>query len=93
MIVGNKVDKESSTRQVTREEGLEFARKMGTLFIESSAKTRQGVKEAFTEVNRKIVETPSLWQRGAAGVGTSTANKIDLSADAGEGDYYSYCSC
>ena len=55
MIVGNKVDKESSgNREVTRKEGEAFARKMGTLFIEASAKTKTGVKDAFIEVVRKV---------------------------------------
>jgi len=64
MIVGNKVDKESSgNREVSRKEGEAFARKMGTLFIEASAKTKTGVKDAFIEVVRKIIETPSLWQK------------------------------
>jgi len=55
MIVGNKVDKESSgSREVSRKEGEAFARKMGTLFIEASAKTRTGVKDAFIEVVRKV---------------------------------------
>ncbi|KAJ3026156.1 UNVERIFIED_CONTAM: hypothetical protein HDU68_006112 [Siphonaria sp. JEL0065] len=65
MLVGNKVDKETgeATRQVTRKEGEAFARRMGTLFIEASAKTRAGVKEAFTEVVRKIIETPDLYQK------------------------------
>jgi len=55
MIVGNKVDKESSgSREVSRKEGEAFARKMGTLFIEASAKTKTGVKDAFIEVVRKV---------------------------------------
>ncbi|KAI8143901.1 small GTPase superfamily [Fennellomyces sp. T-0311] len=62
MIVGNKVDKESS-RAVTTKEGAEMARKLQTLFIECSAKTNAGVQEAFEELVTKIIETPSLWQK------------------------------
>ncbi|KAL1928823.1 hypothetical protein VTP01DRAFT_2609 [Rhizomucor pusillus] len=62
MIIGNKVDKESS-RVVSYEEGAALAQKWQTLFIECSAKTKVGVKEAFEELVTKIVETPSLWQR------------------------------
>ncbi|KAF9295286.1 Ras- protein Rab-18 [Mortierella antarctica] len=64
MIVGNKVDKESS-REVSRQEGQEFARKLQTLFVECSAKTKLGVQQAFDELVQQIIDTPSLWQKQA----------------------------
>jgi len=60
IIVGNKVDKEFS-RQVQTSEGEAFARRMNSLFIETSAKTAVGVSEAFKEVAEKIIDTPELW--------------------------------
>jgi Ras-related protein Rab-18 len=48
---------------------------MNSLFIETSAKTAVGVREAFTEVVEKIMETPELWapvtpeRKGAVGRG------------------------
>ena len=62
MLVGNKIDKETE-RQVSRNEGLDFARKHSMLFIEASAKTRDGVECAFEELIEKIMETPGLWER------------------------------
>jgi len=59
MLIGNKVDK-SEPRQVSREEGLAFAKKHAMLFIECSAKTRLGVQQAFEELVQKILETPAL---------------------------------
>jgi len=59
MLVGNKIDKEN--RQVTRDEGTRFARKHSMLFIEASAKTREGVQCSFEELVQKILETPDLW--------------------------------
>ncbi|EGG19023.1 Rab GTPase [Cavenderia fasciculata] len=56
LLVGNKIDKEN--REVTREEGLEFARSKAMLFIECSAKTKVGIQQAFEELAHKILETP-----------------------------------
>ncbi|CAG8433205.1 517_t:CDS:2 [Ambispora gerdemannii] len=61
ILVGNKLDKETS-RAISRKEGLAFAQKSNTLFIECSAKTREGVEEAFEELqeprNKVIVSQP-----------------------------------
>lgn len=39
---------------VTYEEGANFARKLSTLFVECSAKTKVGVKQAFEELVEKV---------------------------------------
>lgn len=36
------------------EEGAAFARKLSTLFVECSAKTKVGVKQAFEELVEKV---------------------------------------
>ncbi|XP_018024621.1 ras-related protein Rab-18-B [Hyalella azteca] len=60
MLVGNKIDKPG--REVSREEGLAFARRHAMLFIEASAKTQDGVQCAFEELVQKILQTPGLWE-------------------------------
>ncbi|XP_015741251.1 ras-related protein Rab-18-B-like isoform X2 [Coturnix japonica] len=58
MLVGNKTDKPD--REVERKEGLQFAKKRSLLFIETSAKTQDGVQHAFEELVIKILQTPNL---------------------------------
>lgn len=53
MLVGNKIDQEDS-REITRDEGARFARKHSMLFIEASARTREGVQIAFEELVQKV---------------------------------------
>ncbi|CAK1541256.1 unnamed protein product [Leptosia nina] len=59
LVVGNKIDKD---RVVTRQAGQAFAQKHRMLFIESSAKTQEGINLAFEELVQKIIETPGLWE-------------------------------
>ncbi|KAF8068358.1 YPTV3 [Scenedesmus sp. PABB004] len=59
MVVANKVDLESE-RQVSKAAGHDFARNMGCLYVETSAKTNVAVQQAFEELVLKILETPAL---------------------------------
>jgi len=52
-LIGNKSDLESQ-RDVTYEEAKAFAEENGLMFIETSAKTGEGVEEAFLETARRI---------------------------------------
>jgi len=55
LLVGNKIDK-SGDREVPREEAAEFARNKGMVFIETSAKTKAGIQQAFEEIVQKIMD-------------------------------------
>uniref|UniRef100_A0A183C2R2 Mitochondrial pyruvate carrier n=1 Tax=Globodera pallida TaxID=36090 RepID=A0A183C2R2_GLOPA len=59
MLIGNKSDLEAR-REVKKEEGEQFARENGLVFMETSAKTAANVEEAFIdtakEIYRKIQE-------------------------------------
>jgi len=73
ILVGNKVDKEFS-RQVSTAQGQQFADRMKSLFIETSAKTAVNVKDVFHEVVQKILDTPELWDSGPVKTSTSSGN-------------------
>ena len=57
LLVGNKIDLE---HQVARDTAEAWARRKGMIFLETSAKSDIGVKQAFDEVVRKIFESPTL---------------------------------
>ncbi|KAJ7747688.1 ras-domain-containing protein [Mycena maculata] len=98
ILVGNKVDKEFS-RQVPTAEAQAFATRMNSLFVEASAKTSVGVKEAFTEVVERIMDVPELWE-STPGVGASAKSSggqmpggnVNL-ADGNEQEDGGGCSC
>jgi small GTP-binding protein len=68
IVIGNKSDKETE-RTVSREEASEFARENGCLFLECSAKSNAFVREAFEELVRGVLETPSLVEETSTGEG------------------------
>lgn len=53
-LVGNKCDLAHRRRAVTEEEGKQFAKEHGLIFMEASAKTAQNVEEAFVETAAAI---------------------------------------
>ena len=53
VLVGNKKDLEAD-REVSYEEGMEFAKRNKLIFFETSAKTSENVDDTFTHVTRII---------------------------------------
>ena len=53
VVVGNKIDLVNE-RAVTTGEGQDFAKSLGALFIETSAKTRFNVDECFADLVREV---------------------------------------
>ncbi|KAG0345227.1 hypothetical protein BG004_003864 [Podila humilis] len=80
-----RISKESS-REVSRQEGQDFARKLQTLFVECSAKTKLGVQQAFDELVQQIIDTPSLWQKQAA-------PNVRLQTNTEASQEYGGCAC
>ncbi|THF94178.1 hypothetical protein TEA_004441 [Camellia sinensis var. sinensis] len=65
ILVGNKVDKEGE-RAVSREEGMALAQEHKSLFLECSAQKRENVQQCFKELTLKILDIPSLLEKGSA---------------------------
>ncbi|WZZ23746.1 hypothetical protein YC2023_007147 [Brassica napus] len=55
MLIGNKCDL-AHKRAVSKEEGEQFAKEHGLLFLEASARTAQNVEEAFIKTAGKILQ-------------------------------------
>mmetsp|Transcript_13303 Transcript_13303/g.26517 ORF Transcript_13303/g.26517 Transcript_13303/m.26517 type:complete len:204 (-) Transcript_13303:2385-2996(-) len=68
MIVANKTDLEE-LREVDTNECIEFAKKHGCLYVETSAKGNVAVDQAFEELVIKVLETPSLLEGPTSGLG------------------------
>ena len=54
ILVGNKID--INRREVTNEEGMNFANERNMKYFETSAKTGYGIKEAFNQIFQDIYE-------------------------------------
>ncbi len=74
MLIGNKTDEGEEKRKVSKSEGSKFARDHGMLFIEASAKTQEGVNQAFEELLEKILDVPALLGESAAAAGNRHGN-------------------
>ena len=64
LLVGNKIDLE---RKVPRERAEAWARSHGMLFMEASAKTKEGIREVFMEVVQKILDNPDALANAVPG--------------------------
>ena len=57
IIIGNKADIEQDKRQVSFEEGKNYAESKGYHFYETSAKTKQNVEKAFNDIFEQLFQT------------------------------------
>ncbi|KAJ3548003.1 hypothetical protein NMY22_g1433 [Coprinellus aureogranulatus] len=55
-IRGNPAAKQPKAREVTTEEGEQWAKEEGLLFVEASAKSGQNVEKAFVDASRDILD-------------------------------------
>ena len=67
LVIGNKLD--CDDRAVSKAEGAAFARAHGCLFLEASARSRVGVREAFDELIGRCAESPALLAASAPASG------------------------
>ena len=79
-------------RAVSKEEGQKCARKHQMMFIEASAKTREGVQCAFEELVEKIIQTPQLWEKSQSNNNKGNGNTLSLDQQSTYSSSCSYCS-
>jgi len=71
ILVGNKSDLKEQ-RQVSYQEGKEFADSLGMQFLETSAKEKMNIDEAFITLTKAILPTVPENKRGGADQGGDT---------------------
>eukprot|EP00756_Hemistasia_phaeocysticola_P055834 Hpha_TRINITY_DN31826_c0_g1::TRINITY_DN31826_c0_g1_i1::g.29990::m.29990/K07910/RAB18; Ras-related protein Rab-18 len=86
LLVGNKKDLEEE-RKVSREEAQEVAQEYEMLLIECSAKTNEGIRQAFTELSCKILDTSSLVPPSRLITGSTLGDQRQPAAAARGGGY------
>ncbi|KAL7668660.1 hypothetical protein ACOME3_009354 [Neoechinorhynchus agilis] len=88
MLVGNKIDLENE-RQITREQGEQFAQRHQMMFMETSAKSSHNVEQAFEELTLKILQSPEFSQE------CEQSNAVDVKrkTENGNYDYANICGC
>jgi len=81
LLIGNKVD--LLNRAVSFEEAELLAKVNGMLYIETSAKTKKGISETFTEMIHKIVDSGSLLESARVGRVSSITVQSQRTKEAG----------
>jgi Ras-related protein Rab-5C len=79
-LVGNKLDL-ATHRQVTLEEGQAYADEANLLFTEASARSGDGVSEAFIKIAKKL---PKTEQQMASPRLAPDARRVDLNRSGAE---------
>ena len=82
ILIGNKKDLEDK-RQVTYEEGENFAKENGLMFLETSAKTAYNVVEAFNLSAQAILNNI---ERNGTEPNTINKNSVKLGLDTPKGN-------
>ena len=90
ILIGNKIDLEKK-RKVSKEDGENFAKKNGILFLETSAKTAECVADAFINSAQVILEGIKL--TGIDPTFPSLNIKIDEGDDDEIEEKKKNCSC
>jgi len=55
-LIGNKLDLEKSKRLVSKEKAAAYAKEAGLLFMETSAKTGEGITEIFLQIAKDLIQ-------------------------------------
>jgi len=63
VVVGNKVDRAAKHRQLKFETGQDYARSVGASFMETSAKTKEGIDEVFNDISKRLIQNQNLTRK------------------------------
>lgn len=83
LLIGCKSDEARSDRQVSSEEGEEWAKKHNMGYVETSAKEKENVQHAFELITKHIFEDATSRSSGAGGRAGRGGNAVNLSGNDG----------
>ena len=63
-LIGNKLDLASLKRKVDEKEGSDYAEKIGAVFFETSAKTRENIDKVFYDIADRLEKKLGTTGRG-----------------------------
>ncbi|PFH52325.1 hypothetical protein AMATHDRAFT_57390 [Amanita thiersii Skay4041] len=91
-LCGNKLDL-AARRQVSQEEAKKYADEEGLMWMETSAKTGEGVAEVFTAIAKKLPLTALPSRAGAGRTAAGARAGVDLNKQAANHGQNEPCNC
>jgi len=91
VVVGNKVDRAAKHRQLKFETGQDYARSVGASFMETSAKTKEGIEEVFNDISKRLIQNQSLTRKTAEADPSKKQPGVTVNNDKHEEDMSDSC--
>ncbi|EPY31962.1 Rab family, other [Strigomonas culicis] len=89
LLIGCKSDEARDNRQVTNDEAIAWAKQHNMFFIETSAKEKENVQQAFQQITKSIFE--DMKDRNGKNLPTAREGSVNLEGQANHKEKKSCC--